>query len=135
MAKVGKKYQVDRIIREAVMERARREIEAMGRGGPGQGPDTANLKERRLRASDEQARNAEPRTGSFWGFGSPYGRSSPLRRTARDSVPPRSVVTDAVYRPPHPRRPMPGSSAAEIMAWNVWALALSDEERMRELGY
>lgn len=135
MAKVAKGYEVDRMIREAVQDRARREIEAMGRGGPGHGPDPASLKERRLRASDEQARNAEPRAGSAWGFSSPYGRSSPLRRTARDSVPPREVVTDKIMRPPHPRRPMPGAGVEEITAWNLWALALSDEDRIRELGY
>lgn len=43
-------------------------------------------------------------------------------RFARDHIdrrPVRAVVTDQLFPPPEPGRPMPGCAVAEIMAWNA----------------
>lgn len=109
------------IVLQAAIERARRERLALSATWASWDKTTAaTIKARRMRewTTGDSAPHILPRVIGH--AGNVFG---PLRRTARDSQPPQSVVTELHFPNPEPGRPFPGAGPEAILAWNVLVLS------------
>lgn len=88
----------------------------------------AEVKARRMRATDE---NLLPGIAHHPSLGLSHAGNSfgGLTRRARDSVPPREIVTEQVFPNPQPDRPGQNASSAQIRTWNLRMLALEPKDR------